>query len=57
MAPQRAEGATIEPSVSVPIANPTRPAAVAAADPALEPREPSSVFHGLRVCPPYQTSP
>src|SRR5215471_6971428 len=57
VAPQREQGATIEPSVSLPIANPTRPAAVAAAEPALEPREPSCVFHGLRVCPPYQMSP
>src|SRR5580698_9343525 len=52
--PQRAEGATIEPSVSEPIANAVSPAAVAEAEPALEPREPSSVFQGLRVVPPYQ---
>jgi hypothetical protein len=55
--PQRCEGETIEPSVSVPIENPTRPAAVAEADPAEEPDEPSSGFHGLRVTPPCQTSP
>ncbi len=55
--PQRVHGETIEPSVSVPMANPTRPAAVAAAEPADEPLEPCSGFHGFFVCPPYQTSP
>src|SRR5690242_18277292 len=52
-----AEGATMEAIVSVPMANPTRPAAVAAAGPADEP--PLGVFgsHGLRVCPPNHLSP
>ena len=35
----------------------TRPAATAAAEPADEPLEPCSGFHGLRVLPPNQTSP
>ena len=51
------DGETIEPSVSVPIANPTPPAVVAAAEPADEPLDPCSRFHGLRVMPPNQTSP
>src|SRR4051812_3316573 len=55
--PHRAQGATIEPNVSVPSANPAKPAAVAAAEPALDPRDPSSVFQGLRVWRPYQMSP
>src|SRR6185437_3916080 len=55
--PQRVDGEEIEPSVSEPIANATHPAAVADAGPADEPLEPWSVFHGLRVTPPYQTSP
>src|SRR6516164_9514213 len=55
--PQRAHGATMEPNVSVPIVKAARPAAVAAAEPALDPRDPSSVFQGLRVWPPYQMSP
>src|SRR3989338_6907527 len=55
--PQRVQGETIEPQVSVPMAKPTSPAATAAAGPAEEPLEPSSVFHGLRVIPPNHTSP
>ncbi len=55
--PQRVDGPTIEPPVWVPTEKPTRPAAVAAAGPALDPDEPSSVFQGLRVLPPNQTSP
>src|SRR6185437_12119843 len=55
--PQRIDVPTIEPPVWVPIAKPTRPAAVAAEGPALDPDEPSSVFQGLRVMPPNQTSP
>ena len=54
--PQRWQGEVIDPSVSVPIAKPHSPAAVAEADPALDPLAPSSRFHGLRVCPPYQMS-
>ena len=55
--PHRFDGDTIDPSVSVPIAKPTRPAATAAAEPALDPLEPSLRFHGLRVRPPNQMSP
>ena len=55
--PQRAAGATIEPIVSVPIANEQSPSATAAALPADDPDEPSSGFHGLRVRPPNQMSP
>src|SRR3982750_66684 len=55
--PQLTHGETMLPSVSEPIANPTSPAATAAPGPALEPPEPSLVFHGFRVMPPNQTSP
>src|ERR1041385_9254177 len=58
--PHRDEGETIEPSVSVPIENPTRPAAVAAAGPADDPLEPicaSSGCHGFRVTPANQRAP
>ncbi len=55
--PQRVEGATIDPHVSVPMAKATSPAAVAEPDPADDPLDPSSRFHGLRVLPPNQTSP
>src|SRR5712692_1655581 len=55
--PHRVEGETIEPQVSVPIENATRPAAVAEAEPAEEPLEPCLRFHGFLVVPPYQTSP
>ena len=55
--PQRVDGETIDPQVSLPIAKPTSPAATAAAGPAEEPLEPWSSFHGLRVMPPNQTSP
>ena len=47
----------IDPSVSVPIAKPTSPAAVAAAGPADEPLELRSMFHGLCVLPPNHTPP
>ena len=47
----------IEPRVSVPIAKPTNPAAVAEPGPAEEPLEPCSVFQGLSVRPPNQRSP
>src|SRR5262245_2950553 len=57
VAPQRVQGDTIEPSVSVPIAKPTSPATVAAADPADEPLEPFLSSQGLRVRPPNQPSP
>src|SRR5436190_892262 len=54
VAPQRVEGDTIEPNVSVPIANGSKPAATDAALPADEPLEPCCRFHGLRVKPPNQ---
>ena len=57
LTPQRVAGDTIEPQVSEPIEKPTRPAAVAEPGPADEPLDPCSVFHGLRVFSPYQTSP
>src|SRR5262245_22200226 len=50
--PQRTEGERIEPPVSLPMAKPTRPAAVAAPDPADDPLDPSAGFHGLLVRPP-----
>src|SRR5260370_25185790 len=58
--PQVDEGETIEPSVSVPIENPTRPADVAEAGPADDPLEPvrsSSGAQGLRVTPPNHLGP
>src|SRR6516162_3919437 len=55
--PQRVEGDEIEPSVSEPMAKATQPAAVAEAEPADEPLEPSLVFHGFRVRPPNHLSP
>src|SRR5690349_5831201 len=55
--PQRCEGETTEPIVSVPMPKPIRPAAVPEAEPALEPEEPSSGLNGLRDMPPCQTSP
>src|ERR1700760_4599554 len=54
--PQRILGEIIEPCVSLPIANPTSPAATAAPGPALDPDDPSSRFHGFFVCPPNHTS-
>jgi len=54
--PQRMLGLTMLPPVSLPIANPTSPAAVAAPGPALEPDAPSSSSHGFIVCPPNQIS-
>src|SRR5262245_33630577 len=47
----------IEPRVSVPIAKPTRPAAVAAPGPADDPLELDGGFHGFTVDPPNQTPP
>ncbi len=57
VAPQRVDGDEMEPSVSLPMEKATSPAAVADAGPAEEPLEPWSVFQGLRVMPPNQTSP
>src|ERR1700729_2776722 len=51
--PHRMDGATIEPSVSVPRLKATSPAAVAEPEPALDPLDPSARFQGLRVTPPY----
>ena len=48
VAPQRVLGEEMEPSVSVPSAKPTQPAAVALALPAEDPLEPCFGFHGLR---------
>src|SRR5271155_4208746 len=55
--PQRPDGLRIDPLVSVPIANPTHPAAVADPGPADDPLDPSSRFQGFLVCPPNQRSP
>jgi hypothetical protein len=54
--PQRIEGATMLPPVSLPMEKPTSPAAVAAPGPALDPDAPSSSSHGFIVCPPNQMS-
>ncbi len=55
--PQRVLGETMLPQVSVPMAKGTSPAATADAEPADEPLDPCSRFQGLRVMPPYHTSP
>ena len=55
--PQRIEGERMDPPVSVPIANPTSPPPAADPEPADEPLEPSSGFHGLFVRPPNQLWP
>src|SRR6201993_2175083 len=54
--PQRIDGLTMLPPVSLPIANPTRPAATAEPGPALDPDEPSSGSQGFIVCPPNHIS-
>src|SRR6202167_1940728 len=54
--PHRIDGATMLPPVSLPIANPTSPAAVAAPGPALDPEDPSSSSQGFIVCPPNHIS-
>src|SRR5580704_2579994 len=54
--PQRIEGLTMLPPVSLPMAKATKPAAVAAPGPALDPEDPSSRFHGFTVWPPNQMS-
>ena len=56
VAPQRSAGAIRLPSVSVPIANGSVPAATAAAGPALDPEEPSAMFQGFLTMPPHHTS-
>src|SRR5208282_411871 len=55
--PQRVEGEEMDPKVSEPIANATHPAATALAEPAEDPLDPCSMFHGLRVRPPNHLSP
>src|SRR3954466_3143457 len=54
--PQTSHGDTLEPSVSLPIAKGTSPAATVQAEPAEEPLEPFSGSQGFRVLPPYHTS-
>ena len=49
--PQKAEGQMIEPQVSEPRANPTRPAATAAPEPEDDPQLQRPVSQGLRVAP------
>jgi hypothetical protein len=56
-APQARQGEMMLPSVSLPSANATRPAATADAEPADEPLEPVRGSHGLRVMPPNHWSP
>src|SRR5215468_6185290 len=55
--PQVRDGPRIDPLVSVPMANPTQPAAVAEPGPAEEPPEPVETLHGFRVIPPNQLAP
>src|SRR5580693_1065734 len=55
--PHTVLGETMDPSVSVPNANPTRPAEVADAEPADDPLDPPSVFHGFLVRPLNHKSP
>ena len=47
--PQQEAGMRIDPPPSEPMAKGLTPVATDAADPALEPPEVSSVFHGFRV--------
>src|SRR5690349_13416437 len=56
-APQARQGETMLPSVSLPSAKPTRPAATAEAEPADDPLEPLRGSQGLRVIPPNHWSP
>src|SRR6476661_1561050 len=56
LSPQRTDGDTMEPWVSVPMPNATHPAAVADDGPADEPLEPCERFHGLLVRPPNHWS-
>ena len=55
--PHRVHGDTMRPRVSVPMENPSSPAAVAAAGPADDPLDPCSVFQGFFVVASNQTSP
>src|SRR6202022_1587800 len=56
-APQARQGETMLPSVSLPSAKPTSPAATDDADPADDPLDPRRGSQGLRVIPPNQRSP
>src|SRR6516165_10470670 len=56
-APQARQGETMLPSVSLPIANPTNPAATAEAEPADDPLDPRRGSQGLRVILSNQRSP
>src|SRR5437763_16486177 len=56
-APQARQGETMLPSVSLPKAKPTRPAATADADPADDPLDPWRGSPGLRVITPNPRSP
>src|SRR5689334_23897823 len=55
--PLTALGQVTDPSVSVPMAKRTSPAATAAPDPLEEPQVLRSSAHGLRVCPPTALQP
>src|SRR5438067_2533152 len=55
--PQVRDGPRIDPLVSVPIENPTQPAAVAEPGPAEDPPEPVDTLQGFRVIPPNQLAP
>src|SRR4051812_48320492 len=55
--PHRVDGDEMDPRVSLPIENPTRPAAVAEAGPAEDPLDPWSTFQGFLVIAPNQISP
>src|SRR5215471_2951532 len=55
--PHRVDGDAMDPSVSLPTLKTTQPAAVADAGPADDPLDPCVGFQGLRVLPPYHSSP
>ena len=55
--PQAWLGEMMEPRVSVPRVKPVSPAAVEDADPALEPLDVCSLFHGVLVMPLNQRPP
>src|SRR5690349_5246447 len=52
VAPQRVEGETMEPRVSVPSVNGNNPATTEAAEPADDPLDPCLRFQGFLVSPP-----
>src|SRR4029077_8211186 len=55
--PHRVDGDAMDPSVSLPTLKTTQPAAVADAGPADDPLDPCAGLQGLRVLPPYHSSP